>query len=124
MSENGTILIERLDLYAYHGCFSEEARLGQRFSLDLVLTTDLTAASLSDALEDSVDYGEVIRVVTETFTQRRFKLLETAARAVAEAILAGFAPVVAVAVTLRKPAAPIPATFAAVGVRLDVRREN
>ena len=124
MSETGSILIEKLDIYAYHGCFSEEERLGQRFSLDLVLTTDMTAASLSDALEDAVDYGDVIRVVTETFTQRRFKLLEAAARAVGEAILAGFPAVAAVAITLRKPAAPIPATFAAVGIRLDVRRED
>ena len=35
MSETGVILIEKLDIYAYHGFFSEEERLGQRFVLDL-----------------------------------------------------------------------------------------
>ena len=41
MSETGRILIEKLDIYAYHGFFSEEERLGQRFVLDLVLDADL-----------------------------------------------------------------------------------
>ena len=48
MSETGSILIEKLDLYAYHGFFSEEERLGQRFVLDLVLATDLRASAISD----------------------------------------------------------------------------
>ena len=80
MSETGRILIEKLDIYAYHGFFSEEERLGQRFVLDLVLDADLRAAAASDRLADTVDYGRAVTIVAETFTARRYNLLEGAAR--------------------------------------------
>jgi dihydroneopterin aldolase len=124
VSETGSILIEKLDIYAYHGFFSEEERLGQRFTLDLVLATDIRASAISDALADTVDYGKVVVVVTQAFTARRFNLLEAAARAVALAVLDAFPPVTRIEITLRKPAPPIPATLASVGIRLDFRRED
>ena len=124
MSETGSILIEKLDIYAYHGCFAEEERLGQRFLLDIVLATDIRASALSDSLEDTVDYGRAVAVVTEAFTKRRYNLLEAAARGVARALLDSFASVTRVEVTLRKPAPPIHANLASVGIRLDFRRED
>ncbi|WP_162246270.1 dihydroneopterin aldolase [Bosea sp. Leaf344] len=124
MSETGSILIEKLDIYAYHGCFAEEERLGQRFLLDIVLATDIRASALSDALADTVDYGLAVAVATEAFTSRRYNLLEAAARGVARALLDNFASVTRVEVTLRKPAPPIHANLASVGIRLDFRRED
>ncbi|PZU88470.1 MAG: dihydroneopterin aldolase [Chelatococcus sp.] len=124
MSESGSILIEKLDIYAYHGFFSEEERLGQRFVLDLALSTDIRASAISDSLADTVDYGKVVAVATEAFTARRYNLLEAAARAVAIAVLDGFPKVSRIEITLRKPAPPIPATLSAVGIRLDFRRED
>jgi dihydroneopterin aldolase len=124
VSETGSILIEKLDIYAYHGFFSEEERLGQRFVLDLVLAVDIRASAMSDSLADTVNYGDVVAVVTKAFTARRFNLLEAAARAVAIAVLDGFPPVNRVEITLRKPAPPIHATLAAVGIKLDFRRED
>ncbi|WP_449255235.1 dihydroneopterin aldolase [Bosea sp. (in: a-proteobacteria)] len=122
MSETGQILIEQLDIYAYHGFFSEEERLGQRFVIDLVLDVDLRAAAASDRLADTVDYGRAVAIVSEVFTARRYQLLESAARAVALALFEAFPPITAVAVTLRKPAPPIPATLGSVGVKLSFRR--
>lgn len=124
MSETGSILIEKLDIYAYHGCFAEEERLGQRFILDIVLATDIRASAISDALADTVDYGRAVAVATEAFTARRYNLLEAAARGVALALLEQFPSVSRVEVTLRKPAPPIHANLAAVGIRLDFRRED
>jgi dihydroneopterin aldolase len=124
VSETGVILIEKLDIYAYHGFFSEEERLGQRFVLDLALETDLRPSAVSDALADTVNYGTVVGVVTEVFTTRRFNLLEAAARAVAMAVLERFPPVTRVEVTLRKPAPPIHATLASVGIKLSFAREG
>jgi len=124
VSETGSILIEKLDIYAYHGFFSEEERLGQRFVLDLVLAVDIRASAMSDSLADTVNYGDVVAVVTKAFTARRFNLLEAAARAVAIAVLDGFPPVNRVEIMLRKPAPPIHATLAAVGIKLDFRRED
>lgn len=124
MSATGIILIEKLDIYAYHGFFTEEERLGQRFVLDLVLETDLRASSISDALSDTVNYGEVVKVATEAFTARRYNLIEAAARAVALAVLENFPPVTRLEITLRKPAPPIHATLSSVGIKLEFQREH
>lgn len=122
MSQTGQILIEELDLYAYHGHFAEEERLGQRFVMDLVLDCDLRASSFSDDLADTVDYGEVVGLVTRTFSARRFKLLEAAARALSDAIMRDYPAVTGVGITLRKPSPPIPGRMRAVGIKLDFRR--
>jgi dihydroneopterin aldolase len=124
MSATGQIFIEALDLYAYHGHFAEEGRLGQRFSMDLVLDCDLRASSVSDDLEDTVDYGAVVALVSKAFSARRFRLLEAAARALADAILEAYPKVTRVGVTLRKPAPPIPGRMESVGIRLDFTRER
>jgi len=71
-----------------------------------------------------VDYGAVVGIVIETFTSRRCNLLEAAARAVAMAVLERFPPVERIAITLRKPAPPIPGVMAAVGVSLDFTRDD
>lgn len=118
----GQILIEALDIYAYHGVFAEEERLGQRFLIDLALATDLRKAASSDDLADTVDYGRAVAIVAETFTGQRFQLLEAAAKAIADALFGAFPAVTRIAVTLRKPSPPIPATLASAGIRLGFRR--
>jgi dihydroneopterin aldolase len=121
-NQTGQILIEKLDIYAYHGVFAEEERLGQRFWIDLVLDADLRSAAGSDDLSDTVDYGRAVAIASEAFTNRRFQLLEAAAKAMADALFAAFPPVTRIVVILRKPSPPIPATLAAAGVRLGFRR--
>ncbi len=123
MITTSSILIQGLEIYAYHGSFGEERQLGQRFLLDLTLRVDIAASAASDTLADTVDYGAVVGVVTEAFTQKRFKLLEAAARAVAQAVLAAYPSVASLAVTLRKPSPPIAATLSAVGVSLEFTRD-
>ena len=53
------IRIRGLEVYANHGVYPEETRLGQRFTVDLDLYTDTRRAGLADELELSVDYGAV-----------------------------------------------------------------
>lgn len=109
---------------SYHGQFAEEERLGQRFVIDLVLDCDLRASSTSDNLADTVNYGDVVALVTKTFSIRRFKLLEAAARSLADAIFVAYPPINAIALTLRKPSPPIPGRMTAVGIKLDFARES
>lgn len=104
------ITLRNLALFARHGVFPEEATLGQRFALDVTLRLDLSAAGASDKLADTVDYGEVVAVATQCFSER-CKLIEAAADAVAQGLLDRFPQVVSVEVSVRKPGAPIAAIF-------------
>jgi dihydroneopterin aldolase len=111
-----TVFVSGLMLHAYHGVMQHEAKVGQTFTLDLSLAIDLSEASRSDKLTHTANYDHVVAVANHAFCARRYRLIEAAAGAVAEALLDRFAAVTSVRVTVHKPHAPIAATFADVGV--------
>jgi dihydroneopterin aldolase len=119
-----TIFINGLALHAYHGVMQHEAKVGQTFRLDLVLDIDLAAASRSDKLKDTVSYDMVVSTVSEAFCARRYRLVEAAAGAVADAVLDRCPDVRAVRITVHKPHAPIAATFDDVGVTIERARSR
>jgi len=119
-----TVFVNGLVLHAYHGVMQHEAKVGQTFRLDLVLDIDLAEASRSDRLADTVGYDQVVDVASRVFCSKRYRLVEAAAGAVAEALLDRFSRVRAVRVTVHKPHAPIAATFADVGVTVARARHE
>ena len=121
---NDTIFITGLSLHAYHGVVPYEGKVGQTFTIDLELEIDLSAAVRSDKVADTVSYDQVAAVASTAFTAQKFRLIETAAGRVAEALLAKFPRLRAVRVTIHKPHAPIAATFSDVGVTVARRRET
>ena len=118
------IFVNGLVLHAYHGVMPHEAKVGQPFKLDLVLDIDLAEASRSDTLKDTISYETLVKVASEAFRARRYRLLEAAAGAVADAVLDRYPQVRGVRVTVRKPHAPIAATFDDVGVTIERSRSR
>lgn len=116
------IFITGLALHAYHGVMQHESKVGQTFTLDLVLDIELAEASRSDKLKHTVSYDQVVQTASEAFCNRRYRLVEAAAGAVADAVLAEFPPVRSVRITVHKPHAPIAATFDDVGVIIERSR--
>jgi dihydroneopterin aldolase len=112
------IFVSGLSLHAYHGVMPHEAKVGQSFAIDLVIDIDLAAAGRSDKVADTVSYDLIVAAATQAFSARRYRLIEAAAGAVADAILAQFPCVDGVRVTVHKPHAPIAATFRDVGVEI------
>jgi 7,8-dihydroneopterin aldolase/epimerase/oxygenase len=117
------VFVAGLALHAFHGVMEHEATVGQTFKLDLALDIDLSRASHSDKLADTVGYDQVAEVASKTFCATRYRLVEAAAGAVADAILRDFSVVTAVKVTVHKPHAPIAATFDDVGVTIVRARQ-
>jgi dihydroneopterin aldolase len=116
------IFITGLSLHAYHGVMAYESRVGQTFTIDLLLDIDLATAAKSDKVADTVSYDQVVATASQVFTAQKYKLIEAAAGKVADAVLAKFPRVRAVEVTIHKPHAPIAATFKDVGVTLMRKR--
>jgi dihydroneopterin aldolase len=114
--------IERLALHARHGAKEAERSLGQRFFLDIVFTAEIGTALASDQLGDSVHYGDVIKAASKTFTARDFNLIEAAAAAVADDLLARFPKIASISVTVHKPAAPVAAILDGISVRVERQR--
>jgi dihydroneopterin aldolase len=118
------IFVNGLVLHAYHGVMPHEAKVGQPFKLDLVLDIDLVAASRSDTLKETVSYEALVKTASEAFCVRRYRLVEAAAGAVAAAVLDRYPRVRGIRVTVRKPHAPIAATFDDVGVTIVRTRDR
>jgi 7,8-dihydroneopterin aldolase/epimerase/oxygenase len=88
-----------LEVFGHHGATEEEQRDGRILVYDLAW--ELPAEPPEDELDDTVDYEQVAAVVREVSDGRRFRLLESLAAAVADAVLERF-PVASVSVRVRK----------------------
>ncbi|MET9329185.1 dihydroneopterin aldolase [Tsukamurella sp. NPDC003166] len=98
-----------------HGVFDHERRDGQEFVVDLVLWVDSRPAAASDDLNDTVDYGALAQRAHDIVAGEPRNLIETVAAEIADDIAAD-EKVYAVEVTVHKPSAPIPLSFADVAV--------
>lgn len=112
------IRIRGLRIYARHGVFEEERKLGQSFIVDAVLNTRLQEAGEKDDLSLSTDYGAVCKKIMQVMTEETCLLIEAAAERTAREILLSFPAVESLELTLHKPQAPIPLPFEDVAVRI------
>ncbi|GAF22163.1 MULTISPECIES: dihydroneopterin aldolase [Shouchella] len=112
------IYMNQLSFYGYHGVFTEENTLGQRFLVDLILELDLEKAAADDELEESVDYGEIYKSVKKIVEGKPVKLVETIAKAICDELLESYEKVFACTVKVIKPDPPIPGHYQSVAVEL------
>jgi dihydroneopterin aldolase len=112
------IFVNGLLIHAHHGVMAHEAKVGQRFVIDIELAIDLARAAASDKLVDTVSYASIVETATRAFTARSYRLVEAAAGAVADAVLGVSARIASVKVTVHKPHAPVAAIFSDVGVTI------
>ena len=116
------IIIKGLKIYAYHGVNPEEKIEGQNFVLDIVCESDLETPCMSDNVDDTVSYAQIIKLVRKIFTEKKYDLIEKAAQIVADGILDNFPAIENVTVTLKKPEAPMKADFEYVAVEITRSR--
>jgi dihydroneopterin aldolase len=113
---NDSIRINGIKGFGYHGVFPEETKNGQDFLVDVELILDLEKASLSDDLNDTVDYGAVCDLVSSAITGTPYKLIEKLAGVIADEILSSQALVEIALVTVHKPSAPVSAITSDINV--------
>ena len=101
------IEIKGLEVFAHHGVYEEEQRLGQKFVVSAVLYVDTFAAAKDDDLEKTVNYGAVSRQITQILQRENHKLLEKAVSVTAEEILLTNPLIQKITIRLEKPWAPV-----------------
>jgi dihydroneopterin aldolase len=102
-----TIEITGLSLYTHHGVSEAEREVGQRLVFDLRIEVGECDATVTDRVEDTVDYGAVCQSVALAAPQRSYKTLERLCTAVADRLLDEF-EAESVWVKAAKPEPPIP----------------
>jgi dihydroneopterin aldolase len=75
----GTIQVNNIKLYAFHGCLDEEAKIGSDYRIDVEVKADLKKSAKTDELLDTVDYVHLNHIVKEEMAIRS-KLLEEVAQ--------------------------------------------
>ncbi len=117
----GKIFVEGIKIYAYHGCFKEEADIGTNFQVDVVLDTDLSKPAETDNIEDAVNYQAVFTVIKEQMAIRS-NLLENVAKRITEALFAEFSEVSKVKVKVSKLNVPLGGHIDNVAIQMENER--
>jgi 7,8-dihydroneopterin aldolase/epimerase/oxygenase len=119
-AESVTVEITGLSLYTHHGVTEAEREVGQRLVLDLRLDIGETDATITDSIDDTVDYAQVCQLVALIAQQRSHKTLERLCSTIADRLLADY-ELEGVWVKATKPEPPI--ALAVDEVSVEVWRE-
>ena len=101
-----TIEITGLSLYTHHGVGDAEREVGQRLIFDLSFEVGDCDATITDRIEDTIDYGDVCQQVALAAQERSYKTLERLCSAVADRMMERYGAD-AVSVRAAKPEPPI-----------------
>jgi 7,8-dihydroneopterin aldolase/epimerase/oxygenase len=116
-----SIEIARLSLFTRHGVSEAERELGQRLVFDVSFELDECDATVTDRIEDTIDYGEVCEQVALAAQERSYKTLERLCSAVADRLVDRFgAESVRVKATKPEPPIPLPVDEVSVEVWKEV----
>lgn len=117
----GTIKLQNIRTFSFHGCLEEEGRIGSDYRVDLDIKTDLRKSSISDELKDTVDYVLLNQIVVEEMAIRS-KLLEHVGHRIVTRIFKEIPSVSRIVVAVSKLNPPIGGDVEAVTIEMEEYR--
>jgi dihydroneopterin aldolase len=114
-----TIQLRGLSLLGVHGVLPEEQQRAQPFEVDIDLTVDISKAAATDALEDTIDYGEITTMVARVVNDESYALIEKLATRIGE-VCRTDPRVTGVIVTVKKMRPPVPEHLEYSAVRVEL----
>lgn len=118
------LMVNGLTVLSKVGCLPVEQSVPQPIEVDIALEMDLREVAKTDDIKRGVDYRKVCDLVRQILEQNSFRLLETAAYAIAVNLLKQFPKVERVKVEVRKPHPPIPVPLQSASVRMELSRDE
>ena len=112
-----TIEVRGLSLYTQHGVSPAEREVGQRLVFDITFDVDDCPATVTDDVEDTIDYGDVCQYVALAASERSFKTLEALCSSIADRLIERYGAT-AVSVRAAKPEPPVPLPVEEVAVEV------
>ena len=114
----GYILIENLEVYAYHGLFIEEQTVGRKFIINISIETNFELAAQNDDINGTINYARVCDIVHEQM-KIPSKLLEHVGKRIIDEIYQEFSTVDSIELKISKTNPPIAGKIGAVTVVLN-----
>ena len=119
----GIIKVKNIRIYAYHGCLLEEGKIGSDYRVDVSVKANLSQSAQTDALQDTVDYVHLNKIVKEEMAIRS-KLLEHVAKRIIDRILKEIPLVSKTKVSVAKLNPPIGGNVAVVSIEMEKSRKD
>ena len=119
----GRVALEGMEFFAYHGYYDEEQKMGNKYSVDVAVDTDLTAAAQHDALAQTVNYELLYRIIAGVMS-RPSRLLEALNLQIIKEVFKRFPGVELVVVSISKFNPPIGGVCREAKVIMSKRREE
>ena len=114
----GTIRLQNIRTFSFHGCLNEEASIGSDYRIDLEVKCNLKQSSQSDELKDTVDYVHLNKIVVEEMAIRS-KLLEHVAHRIITRIFSEIPSVSRLLLAVSKLNPPIGGDVEAVTIEIE-----
>ena len=116
------IKIEKIKLYAHHGCHPEEEIIGGWYEVDVEIVADIKVAINTDKLSDTIDYSLVNEIVRREMSMRS-KLVEHAAGRIVKALLKEIPRIEEVKVKVSKLNPPVSGEVERFSVEIKEKRK-
>lgn len=119
----GKVSLEGLEFFAYHGFYDEEQKIGNKYSVDVEVETDLMKAASKDALSDTVNYEELYKMIARVMAKPT-RLLEAINYRIIQVVFAHFSAARRVKVSISKFNPPIGGVCHRARVTISKSREE
>ena len=114
----GTLALEGMQFYAYHGYYEEEQLTGAEYVVDVYLSFDFDKASKSDKINFTINYEEVFEH-TKSIMEVPSKLIEHIAEQIIDRLIYHYHSLQKIKVRVHKLNPPLSGSVEKVSVELE-----
>ncbi len=114
----GTICLNNIEVYAYHGVFEVEQKVGQWYTVNLEIDVDFSEAALNDDLNGTVDYSHLNNIIRQEMAVKS-KLIEHVANRIANKILDTYSDIESGTLSVAKQNPPVKGEMESVEVVIE-----
>ena len=114
-----TICLNNIEVYAYHGVFEVEQKVGQWYIVNLEIEVDFSEAAINDDLKWTIDYSKVNDIIREEMAIKS-KLIENVAHRISNCILETFPNIEGGTLSIAKKNPPVQGEMESVEVVIEM----
>lgn len=108
-----------MEFFAFHGCFKEEKIVGNNFLVNLCIETDISKATQSDNIRDTLNYQTAYEIVKKQMAISS-DLLEHVCQRILDALYVHFGThIIKAKVTVKKMNPPMGGKMRSVSITLE-----
>ena len=97
----GKIALEGIEFFAYHGYYQEERKIGNKYEVNVEISTDFSRAACQDILSGTVNY-EILYKIIQGEMEIPSKVLEHLAKRIIDKIMMEFPEIDSTTIQLSK----------------------